>query len=73
LVLAGELDSTTAAVAKLQTTELMMQLLDDCLQMHGGNGYMWEYPICRAFADNRFSRIAGGSNEVMRELVARSL
>ena len=73
LVLAGELDATTAAAAKLQTTELMMQVLDDCLQMHGGYGYMWEFPICRAFADNRFARIAGGSNEVMRELVARSL
>jgi acyl-CoA dehydrogenase len=73
LVLSGELDATTAAGAKLQCTELMMRLLDDCVQMHGGYGYMWEYPICRAYADNRYTRIAGGSNEIMRELIARSL
>ena len=73
LVVKGELDSTIAAVAKLQTTELVMRLLDDCVQMHGGYGYMWEYPICRAYADNRYTRIAGGSNEVMRELIARAL
>ncbi len=73
LVLAGELDAAIAAAAKLQTTELLMGLLDDCLQLHGANGYMWEYPICRAYADHRYSRIAGGSNEVLRELVARTL
>ena len=73
LVLSCELDATTAAGAKLQCTELMMRLLDDCVQMHGGYGYMWEYPICRAYADNRYTRIAGGSNEIMRELIARSL
>jgi acyl-CoA dehydrogenase len=73
LVVRGELDATVAAAAKLQTTELVMGLLDDCVQMHGGYGYMWEYPICRAYADNRYTRIAGGSSEVMRELVARSL
>jgi acyl-CoA dehydrogenase len=73
MVVQGKLDPITAAAAKLQTTELAMALLDDCVQMHGGYGFMWEYPICRAYADNRYTRIAGGSNEVMRELIARSL
>jgi acyl-CoA dehydrogenase len=73
LVVQGELDATTAAAAKMITTELTMSLLDDCVQIHGGYGYMWEYPICRAYVDNRYTRIAGGSNEIMRELVARSL
>lgn len=73
LVLDGELDPAVAAAAKLQTSELLMELLDDCLQMHGGYGYMWEYPICRAYADHRYMRIAGGTNEVLRELVARTL
>jgi acyl-CoA dehydrogenase len=73
LVVAGDLDNAVAAVAKLQTTELLGRLLDDCVQFHGGHGYMWEQPICRAFVDARQSRIAGGSNEVMRELVARTL
>jgi acyl-CoA dehydrogenase len=73
LVMEGRLDPGVAAAAKVQTTELLMDLLDDCLQMHGGYGYMWEYPICRAFADYRYMRIAGGSNETLRELVARAL
>jgi acyl-CoA dehydrogenase len=73
LALQGELDPTDAAVAKYQTTELMMQVLDDCVQMHGGHGVMWETPVCRAYADNRYARIAGGSNEVMRDLIGRTL
>ncbi|HEX3919724.1 MAG TPA: acyl-CoA dehydrogenase family protein [Caulobacteraceae bacterium] len=73
LVLKGELTAEVAAVAKLQTTELQTRLLDECLQFHGGAGYMWEYPICRAYADTRYMRIAGGSNEVMRELIGRTL
>jgi acyl-CoA dehydrogenase len=73
LVLEGALDASVAAAAKVQTTELLMEVLDDCLQMHGGYGYMWEYPICRAFADYRYMRIAGGSNEVLREIIARTL
>jgi acyl-CoA dehydrogenase len=52
---------------------MMMRVLDDCVQMHGGYGYMWEYFICRAYADGRYSRIAGGSNEVMRELISRTI
>jgi len=73
LVLENKLTSDVAAVAKLQSTELQTRLLDECLQFHGGNGYMWEYPICRAYADTRYMKIAGGSNEVMRELIGRSL
>lgn len=73
LALEEQLSSEMAAVAKLQTTELQTRLLDQCLQFHGGYGYMWEYPICQAYADTRYTRIAGGSNEVMRELIARTI
>ncbi len=68
-----KLDATTAAMAKYWCTELMGRVLDTCLQLHGGYGYMWDYPIARAFADARVHRIYGGSNEIMRELIARSL
>lgn len=69
----GRLDATVAAMAKYWCTELMGRVLDQCLQLHGGYGYMWEYPIARAFADARVHRIYGGSNEIMRELIARTL
>jgi alkylation response protein AidB-like acyl-CoA dehydrogenase len=67
------LDVTVAAMAKFWCTELMGRVLDQCLQLHGGYGYLWEYPIARAWADARVHRIYGGSNEIMRELVARKL
>lgn len=67
------LDPTVAAMAKYWCTELMGRALDQCLQLHGGYGYIWEYPIARAWADARVHRIYGGSNEIMRELVARKL
>lgn len=51
----------------------MGRVLDRCLQLHGGYGYMLEYPIARAWIDNRAARIYGGSNEIMKELIARSL
>jgi alkylation response protein AidB-like acyl-CoA dehydrogenase len=69
----GGLDPTTAAMAKLWTTEMENRVLDICLQLHGGYGYMWEYPIARAWADARIARIYGGTNEIMRELIGRSL
>lgn len=69
----GELDAITAAMAKMQSTETMCQVLDDCVQLHGGYGYMWDYPIARAWADNRMARIAGGSTEIMKEIIGRSL
>lgn len=71
--LRGELDATDAAMAKMQSTETMCQVLDDCVQLHGGYGYMWEYPIARAWADNRMARIAGGSTEIMKEIIGRTL
>ena len=71
--LKGELDSVTAAMAKMQSTEVLWGVLDDCVQLHGGYGYMWEYPICRAWADNRMARIAGGTTEIMKEIISRDL
>lgn len=73
LVVTGELDAATAAIAKYQSTELVMRVLDDCVQMHGGYGFTREYLIGRAYSDARYLRIAGGSNETMRELIARTL
>ena len=54
-------------------TDLQSKVADDCVQLHGGAGYMWEYPIAKAFADGRVSRIYGGSNEIMKELIARDI
>jgi len=68
-----KLDVAVAAMAKYWCTELMGRVLDTCLQLHGGYGYMWDYPIARAYADARVHRIYGGSNEIMREIVARTL
>jgi acyl-CoA dehydrogenase len=69
----GELDTATASAAKLFTTEQLSWILDECLQLHGGYGYMREYPIARAWADARMSRIAGGSSEIMKEIISRAL
>jgi acyl-CoA dehydrogenase len=69
----GGLTPEDGAMAKLHTTEVMCQVLDDCLQLHGGYGYMWEFPIARAWADNRMSRIAGGTSEIMKEIIGRDL
>ncbi len=69
----GELDVPTAAAAKYSLTDMQCEVLDDCLQLHGGYGYMWEYPICRRFADARVTRIYGGTNEIMKSIVAKSL
>jgi alkylation response protein AidB-like acyl-CoA dehydrogenase len=71
--LAGSFDEARAAMAKLWLTELEGRVLDKCLQLFGGYGYMWEYPITRAYADARIHRILAGSNEIMKELVARSI
>lgn len=69
----GRLDGTMSAAAKLWVTEIQSKILDELLQLHGGYGYMMEYPICRAFADTRVHRIFGGPNEIMKELIARTL
>lgn len=68
-----KLDATTAAMAKLSTTELQGKVMDTCLQFFGGYGYMTEFPIARAYTDARVQRIYGGTSEIMKELVARSL
>jgi len=73
LHLKGELNAVDAAMAKMQSTEMMCQVLDDCLQLFGGYGYMWEYPIARAWADNRMARIAGGTSEIMKQIISRDI
>ena len=73
LHLPGELDTATASMAKYWCTDLQCKVLDACLQLHGGYGYMWEYPIARAWADARVARIYGGTNEIMKEVIARRL
>jgi alkylation response protein AidB-like acyl-CoA dehydrogenase len=69
----GDLDVESAAIAKLTASELQCRVLDECLQLHGGYGYMREYPIARAWADARVQRIYGGTSEIMKELIARTL
>lgn len=68
-----KLDTTTASMIKLLTTDLQCKVADECLQLFGGWGYMWEYPVARAFADSRVQRIYGGTNEVMKMIIARDL
>jgi alkylation response protein AidB-like acyl-CoA dehydrogenase len=71
--LAGELDGAEAAGAKAWTTEVQFRVIDRCLQLHGGYGYMEEYEIARMWRDARVQQIYGGTNEIMREIVGRSL
>jgi acyl-CoA dehydrogenase len=71
--LEGKLDARTASMVKLWVTEMQCRVIDACLQLHGGYGYMWEYPIARAWADARAQRIYAGTNEVMKELISRGL
>ena len=70
---AGELTAEDAAMAKWWSTELQGRVIDRCVQLHGGYGYMLEYPIARAFVDARVTRIYGGTTEIMKEIVGRSL
>jgi acyl-CoA dehydrogenase len=71
--LKGEFDAVDAACAKLVTTELQGKVMDECLQFFGGWGYMWEYPIARAFADARMCRLGGGTVEVMRQIIGNAI
>lgn len=71
LVVKDKLDSATASMAKYWCSDLQCKVMDGCVQLHGGYGYMWEYPITRAYADARVQRIYGGTNEIMKELAAR--
>ena len=70
---AGELSAEDAAMAKWWCTDLQGRVVDRCVQLHGGYGYMLEYPIARAFVDARVTRIYGGTNEIMKEIVGRSM
>jgi len=72
-VVEGKLDTETASMAKWWITDMQQQVLDECVQLFGGYGYMNEYLVCRMFADSRVQRIYGGTNEIMKELIARSL
>ncbi|MGV0819073.1 acyl-CoA dehydrogenase family protein [Martelella sp. AMO21009] len=73
LFMEGKLDAVDAAMLKMISTDLHCKVVDECLQLHGGWGYMWEYPIARAYADARITRIAGGSAEIMKLIIARQM
>ncbi len=73
LLLEKKLDPFMASMAKLWLTEVQCRVVDECLQLHGGYGYMNEYPIARMYADSRVQKIYGGTNEIMKLLIARSL
>jgi acyl-CoA dehydrogenase len=72
-LVAGDLDTVTASMAKWWTSQKQVETADECLQLHGGYGYMQEYPISRIFIDSRIQKIYGGTNEIMKLLIARSL
>ena len=69
----GKLDTVTASMAKYWITDLQNKVMDDCLQLFGGYGYIREYPIAHLFVDSRVQRIYGGANEIMKEIIARSI
>ncbi|KRD16465.1 acyl-CoA dehydrogenase [Acidovorax sp. Root267] len=73
LIANDQLDTQTASMAKYWTTDLQCKVMDECVQLFGGYGYMWEYPITRAYADARVQRIYGGTNEIMKEVIARAM
>lgn len=73
LFMQGKLTAVDAAIAKMQLSNLHCKAVDECLQLFGGWGYMWEYPICRAYADARVVKIAGGSIEIMKTIIARDM
>ncbi len=73
LFMQDKLDAVDAAIAKMQLSNLHCKAVDECLQLFGGWGYIWEYPICRAYADARIVKIAGGSIEVMKTIIARDM
>jgi alkylation response protein AidB-like acyl-CoA dehydrogenase len=73
LLLDKKLDTATASMAKYWVSDLECKVMDECVQLHGGYGYMWEFPIARAYVDSRVQRIYGGTNEIMKEVISRSL
>ncbi|TXE05697.1 acyl-CoA dehydrogenase [Gelidibacter salicanalis] len=72
-LIAGKLSAESASMAKFSATDMHSKVVDECLQLFGGYGYMWEYPIARQYADNRVARIYAGTNEIMKLVVARGL
>ena len=72
-LLRDKLDTATASMAKYWCSDLQCKVMDECVQLFGGYGYMWEYPITRAYADARVQRIYGGTNEIMKEVISRSM
>jgi alkylation response protein AidB-like acyl-CoA dehydrogenase len=72
-VVEPDLDAATAAMAKWWCTEMQKRVVDKCLQLHGGYGYMTEYPIAKAYLDTRIQTIYGGTTEIMKELIGRSM
>ena len=73
LICQDKLDTATASMAKYWTTDLQCKVMDECVQLFGGYGYMWEYPIARAYADARVQRMYGGTNEIMKEVITRAM
>lgn len=73
LVVQDRLDTATASMAKYWCSDLQCKVMDECVQLHGGYGFMWEYPITRAYADARVQRIYGGTNEIMKEVISRGM
>ncbi len=71
--MAGELDAASVSMSKLSSTEMQGRIVDGCLQLHGGYGYMTEYPIARMYVDARVQRIYGGTSEIMKELISRDV
>ena len=72
-LLEDKLDTTTASMVKWWTSEKQCQIVDECLQLHGGYGYMLEYPIAQMYTDARVQKIYAGTNEIMKVLISRSL
>ena len=73
LLLDKKLDTATASMAKYWCSDIECRIIDECLQLHGGYGFMWEYPIARAYVDARVQRIYGGTNEIMKEVISRAM
>ena len=71
--MAGRLDTATASMAKLWGTDTQGRVVDECLQLFGGYGYMNEYLVARMYTDARIQRIFGGTNEIMKEVISRAL
>jgi len=72
-IIAGRLDAVTAAMAKYWLTDCQNRIVDECVQLHGGYGYLTEYPIGRMWIDCRMQRIGGGTNEIMKEMIGWSI